>query len=307
MSTCAHRPLLAAEIGHFRSQGYLVVRGLFNAQEIEALQLDVARLQREGRLVDLLASAAAAPAGGQAGAAAQPAVNLQLCPMSPHSVLVAALRWHPEVVRVVSDLIGDPALFLLDQVFIKPPRHGAGTDWHQDHAYFAGGDPLLGVGMWVPLQGVSAQHGTMQVVPGSHLQPAAHERDPRSHVLIRARVQPDLARSIDLEAGDALFFGFGLLHATQDNRSDRERGFPTSAGHRPAPACWLWRRQRSGRDEQAVPPRRPDRLPRPQAPATIRRGHRPAPGEGFARAQWHGLRHRAFCRLPAPRTLAAHP
>jgi len=209
-------PPAAREVAAFHARGFLHVRGLFTPPEIAALRQDILRLQDAGLLIDLLKDAD--PDAG----AARPA-NLQLCPLSPHSALVAALRWHPRVLAVVRALLGEPLMFLLDQVFIKPSGRGAGTDWHQDHAYFGGGDPLLGVGMWVPLQDATHVNGTMKVVPGSHRQPVEHHRDPRSELLIRATVDPARAQVIEMQAGDALFFGFNVLHATQDNRSSEPR------------------------------------------------------------------------------------
>ncbi len=221
-------PVTASGLAEFQAQGFLVIRSLFDPEDLSALRHEIRRLQRDGRLIDLLGPGAGEGdrKGGGAGevhAEAPRASNLQLCPLSPHSELVRMLRWHPRALAVVRALVGDPLLFLLDQVFIKPPRCGAGTAWHQDHAYFAGGDPRHGVGMWIPLQDVGAANGTMQVVPGSHHAPVAHARDPRSQVLIRAEVGQREVRTMELEAGDCLCFGFGLLHATQDNPGSEAR------------------------------------------------------------------------------------
>ena len=209
---------------HYHEHGYMVVRSLFSEPELEALRQDVVRLQAEGRLANLLVHTPSNDSTARAEGAEPPGrVNLQLCPASPVSDLIHAMRGHPGLLGTVRELLGDPVRFLLDQIFIKPGLSGAGTDWHQDHAYFAGKDAALGVGMWTSLQDATIENGTMRVIPGSHRQAVNHARDPRSDSLIHAQVDESRAIAIELRAGDALFFNFGLLHCTRDNRSQHSR------------------------------------------------------------------------------------
>ena len=74
--------------------------------------------------------------------------TLQLCPTSSHSPRFRAL---PLAENVVSELIGDPAVLRLDQVFLKPGGDGAGTAWRQDNAYFKMKDLMKGVAVWFAL------------------------------------------------------------------------------------------------------------------------------------------------------------
>ena len=61
-------------------------------------------------------------------------------------------------VAITPKMVEGPALILrLDQVFLKPPRDGMGTNWHQDNAYFKISDPLKGTAMWIAVHDATAE------------------------------------------------------------------------------------------------------------------------------------------------------
>jgi ectoine hydroxylase-related dioxygenase (phytanoyl-CoA dioxygenase family) len=128
-----------------------------------------------------------------------------------------------KAVAAVSQLIGDPVLLHLDQVFLKPGKHGAGTNWHQDNAYFKIPDPLKGTAIWTAVHDANKANGTMRVIPGSFREELTHERDPESDHHIRCWPDESKAVTIELPAGGALFFCYGTAHSTGANTTDRER------------------------------------------------------------------------------------
>jgi hypothetical protein len=103
------------------------------------MQAELERLKNEGALNNVATE-------GDGKTTAKSKANLQLCPLYPHSDFFRAMAFAPKVAAAVSQLIGDPVLLHLDQVFLKPAQHGAGTNWHQDNAYFRISDPLKGTG-----------------------------------------------------------------------------------------------------------------------------------------------------------------
>jgi ectoine hydroxylase-related dioxygenase (phytanoyl-CoA dioxygenase family) len=129
----------------------------------------------------------------------------------------------PKVAEAVSQLIGDPVLLHLDQVFLKPGRHGAGTNWHQDNAYFQIPDPLRGTALWTAVHDATEANGTMRVIPGVFNEELEHGRDPDSNHHIRCYPDESKAVTVELPAGGALFFCYGTPHATGANNTDRER------------------------------------------------------------------------------------
>lgn len=206
-----------AQRRQFADLGYTTVPDFFSPREIAALRAELQRLQDVGKLRNV-----ATDGDGKTHSAVR--FNLQICPITPHSALISALKFAPKVVGAVSELIGDPVRFRLDQIFLKPARHGAGTNWHQDLAYWPGfPDPTKGVGMWTALHDATVANGTMHIVPGSHVALRAHARDPESDHHIRTQARDDEAVAIELPAGGVLFFNYGIVHCTKANTTDRER------------------------------------------------------------------------------------
>jgi ectoine hydroxylase-related dioxygenase (phytanoyl-CoA dioxygenase family) len=210
-------PLTAAAIRQFHELGYCTVPAFFDAREVAAMRAELERFQREGMLKNVATD-------GDGTTRSTTAFNLQICPISPRSRFYRALPWASKVVEAVSACIGDPVAFWLDQIFLKPGRHGAGTNWHQDNAYFRQPDPTAGVGMWTALHDATIQNGCMNVVPRSHVSLRPHQRDPGSdHHIHVPDVRDDESVPIELAAGGILLFNWGVLHCTKGNRTDRAR------------------------------------------------------------------------------------
>jgi len=205
--------LSAAQIEQFKTQGYLVVEGFFNERETAALRADVERLQGLGKLRNVFA-------GEQTGGAKQ---NLQLCPLYTHSDLVRALPFVPKVRESVAALIGAPTILHLDQVFLKPAKHGSGTNWHQDNAYFKIADPMKGTAMWVAVHDATVANGTIEVIPEKVGAKLEHGRDPDSDHHIRCYPDETQARPVELKAGGVVFFAYGVPHCTRANRTEKDR------------------------------------------------------------------------------------
>ena len=143
--------------------------------------------------------------------------------MWPHSRLFQAMPFAPKVAEAVSALIGDPVLLHLDQVFLKPGRHGVGTNWHQDNAYFRIPDPLAGTALWTAVHAATASNGAMRVIPRKFDVELPHDRDPFSDHHIRCWPDESEAVLVELPAGGALFFAYGTPHCTGANLTDAAR------------------------------------------------------------------------------------
>ncbi len=204
------------EMETFRSDGYARKDGFFDERETRAIQNEVSRLKDAGKLRNVATD-------GDGKTSAEALRNLQLCPMYNHSRFFRALPFHPQVVGAVSELIGDPHILHLDQVFLKPGGDGMGTNWHQDNAYFKITDPMRGTAMWISVHDATLENGTMSVIPGSFREWYEHSRDPFSNHHIRCYPPEDQAVPIELSAGSVLFFCYGTAHRTGANGTRRER------------------------------------------------------------------------------------
>ncbi len=111
----------------FRAQGYTVAPGMFTAREVAAFLAELERFKRDG-----LGRNVATDSDGRTQSTTK--INYQIIPLKNKSALMRALPYHPKVVVAIRQLIGDPFVRHLDQIFLKPGRIGAGTDWHTDNA-----------------------------------------------------------------------------------------------------------------------------------------------------------------------------
>lgn len=208
--------LSAAQVQQFRDEGYVPVPHFFKAREVAALQADIRRLVLAGLLRNVAtAGDGQTPSGSRA--------NLQICPMSPQSSLVRALPFEPKVTEAVTALLGERVLLHLDQCFLKPARHGSGTNWHQDNAYFKIADPAKGTALWIAIHDATVANGTLHVIPRQVHEQLAHDRDPESNHHIRCYPLEDAAVPVALEAGGAVFFAYGTPHCTRGNTTERDR------------------------------------------------------------------------------------
>jgi ectoine hydroxylase-related dioxygenase (phytanoyl-CoA dioxygenase family) len=208
--------LMPVQVEHFKTHGYVAVRDFWDAREVAAMQAELERLKEEGLLRNVATD-------GDGKTHSKAIVNLQLCPMYNKSDFFRAMPFAPKVIASLSQLIGDPFLLHLDQVFLKPGRHGSGTNWHQDNAYFKISDPMKGAALWTAVHDATIANGTMHIIPDSVYEVFEHSRDPYSDHHIRCYPPEERAIPIELPAGGVLFFAYGIAHCTRGNTTDRER------------------------------------------------------------------------------------
>ena len=100
------------EIQQFRSEGWIAITEFWTEREVRAMRAELERLKAVGLLRNVATSS--------------DKINLQLCPMFPHSRFYRAMPFADKAISAVRQLIGDPVVLQLDQVFLKPggARHG---------------------------------------------------------------------------------------------------------------------------------------------------------------------------------------
>ena len=204
------------QVEDYQRDGYTCLPNLFSPREVTAMQAEVDRLMEDGLLRNVAVHE-------EDHAQGKDAKNLQICPLSPHSMLFRALPYEETVIDKVRQCIGESFVLHLDQIFLKPGHSGRGTSWHQDNAYFRVEDPTFGVGMWIAIHDATVANGTLHVVPSSYRNAIEHERDPGSDHHIRCQMDESKAVAVDLPAGSAILFNFGVPHCTKANTTDAAR------------------------------------------------------------------------------------
>src|SRR5581483_2677695 len=69
------------------------------------------------------------------------------------------LLWQPQFTVAAAQLLGGAVRFWHDQLFCKPPRHGAVVAWHQDYSYWTRTQPLAHLTCWIGLDDATSANG----------------------------------------------------------------------------------------------------------------------------------------------------
>src|SRR5690606_24008707 len=109
-------------------------------------------------------------------------------------------------------------------VMTKAPAYSSVTLWHQDVRYWSFERPEL-VSLWIALGDETADNGALALIPGTHRQVFAASRLDEAKFLRpelpenRALIQE--AQTVELSAGDVVFFHCRTFHAAGRNLTDR--------------------------------------------------------------------------------------
>lgn len=135
----------------------------------------------------------------------------------------------PDLVELVSGVIGEDVILWGCQVFCKPGGDGLETPFHQDGHYWPI-RPLATCTIWVALDASTRDNGCLRVVPGSHRggKLYAHLREDRADLVLTQRISDPAFREadavdIELQPGQMSLHDVYMIHGANVNRSPRRR------------------------------------------------------------------------------------
>jgi len=99
------------------------------------------------------------------------------------------------------------------EVYYKSPPH---QDWRSMQG------SLNAIVVWVPLMEISQALGALEIIPGSHLWGLLESREDEWYRRIEG-IGDDQYQSVEMNAGDALFFSAFLVHRSGNNVTDSIR------------------------------------------------------------------------------------
>ncbi len=211
--------ITSADIEQFVNDGYLVVKHLVSAADVERARDDAHGF-----------------ATGQYDVAGIPEHGEILAVHFPHWISSVALDLvkHAGVVDVVSKVAGahlahwnGAVKCMQSMLFLKPPGL-PGQAWHQDERFIPTRDRSL-MGAWIALDDATIENGCLWVIPGSHrdgvlFQSRPHanpeEYDPTDESF---GFDDSSAIPVEVGPGDVVFFNGYLLHRSTRNRSTNNR------------------------------------------------------------------------------------
>jgi ectoine hydroxylase-related dioxygenase (phytanoyl-CoA dioxygenase family) len=203
----------------YQENGYVVIPGLFSADEVAHYREHFMTLRRHG-----------AYPGDLVGV--DPRSN---DPLKRYPRMIHMHRWDDVSLRWVLDqrlnacmtgLLGREPYAVQTMLYFKPPG-SRGQALHQDNFYLRA-QPGTCLAAWFALDRCDEANGCMQVVPGSHTWPllCTEKADTRvSFTDVTVPLPPEAeVRPVVMEAGDVLFFNGALVHGSYPNTTtDRFR------------------------------------------------------------------------------------
>jgi len=213
----ASGPLDQNQVREYEENGFVLARGLFDAEEIGLLR----RAAKEDRELDQHSFGRGDGEGGT--------VRLSLW-NHPGDTLYGMFARSESIVNSAEKLLGGEVYHYHSKMIMKDPRVGGAWAWHQDYGYWYQNGvlfPLL-CSASIAVDPATRENGCLQVVRGSH------RLGRIDHVLTGDQAGADLERVnqilqrmelvyVEMEPGDTLFFDCNLLHRSDQNRSDKPR------------------------------------------------------------------------------------
>ncbi|MEX6686484.1 phytanoyl-CoA dioxygenase family protein [Danxiaibacter flavus] len=208
------------EVQTFHNDGYVIVRNLFSAEEINKLySLATGDDVVKNNAFDL---------NDQTGKKTK--LTLWFKPGNDlYSLLIRSERMVYSAAKLLDSEA--PVCHFHTKLMQKEPKVGGAWEWHQDYGYwyknqFLFPDQLISI--MVALTEANKENGCLQVIKGSHKlgrvnHGFAGEQVGADMVMVNHCLDTMEHVYVELQPGDALFFHSNLLHRSEANLSDRPR------------------------------------------------------------------------------------
>lgn len=216
-------------------EGYLVIRGLLSAKEVEAAKArlqgivqcwphdapaSVYNAERESPGVPLVDIDPAVLEGSMPTPRARELAVRRVFRLAVHDRFFKDLASEPKFTDLLARAWATEDIAVLQSMaLLKPPGTGE-KFFHADNAYFRLYPERVGA-YWVALDAVDHTNGAMHVVPRSH-RGGVPPHLPNVSARDVAAARRD-AVAVPLSPGDALLFHGNILHGTPPNVSSRRR------------------------------------------------------------------------------------
>jgi hypothetical protein len=205
------------QLRQYATDGYCIVRGLFEHDEILEAIHEAERLYQLRELIRT----------ENIRCRWQPHIQTNEClfecfdPVIDLSPKLEKMARDPRILGVLSAIYGEPAHLFKDKLIFKPPG-AKGYDLHQDYISWPT-FPRSFVTAAIALDPSGAANGATEVFPGYHRLGYLSPADGMYHSLSADTVDVRRGVLLELEPGDTAFFGAFTPHRSSANRSDRWR------------------------------------------------------------------------------------
>jgi ectoine hydroxylase-related dioxygenase (phytanoyl-CoA dioxygenase family) len=206
-----------ADLNFYEHEGYLVLRGLFGAEDIARLATDVDRVCRERTdLIDANNMRVRLKPHHETN---EPLFEV-FDPISDLSPVARAMTRDRRILDRLHDLYGEPAEVFKDKLIYKPAG-ALGATLHQDWIAWPG-FPESFVTVLVAIDPFTADSGATEVFPRYHTQGYLSPKDGQHHYVELGEL-PTEPIPLLLDPGDVAIFGCFTPHRAAANTSATTR------------------------------------------------------------------------------------
>ncbi len=205
------------QLQQFHTDGYYVVKNLFDSEEIDLLK----KTAVEDRMLDQQSFGRDDGEGGS--------VRLSLWNHPGDTIYGMFARCH-RIVDTAEQILEDEVYHYHSKMILKDAKIGGAWAWHQDYGYWYQNGLLYPdlISVFIAVDPSTKLNGCLQVIKGSHKMGRVN------HILTgdqsgadMERVEEALKRMelvyVEMEPGDAVFFHSNTLHRSDQNKSDMSR------------------------------------------------------------------------------------
>jgi ectoine hydroxylase len=213
----ANSNLSAQQISDFHRDGYLIIRAMFDHEEMDILRAVAkadAAIKEHAYLVD----------DGKGAA-----TKLALWNKAGDDLYGAVARGH-RIVDAMEQLLGDEVYHYHSKMSIKEPFTGGAWAWHQDYGYWYMNGCLFPdmASALIAVDPNTRENGCLQVLRGSHkLGRVEHGKFGDQTGADPERVENAMKIMelvyVEMGPGDVLFFHSNTLHRSDQNKSPHPR------------------------------------------------------------------------------------
>lgn len=205
------------EVAAFKRDGYLMIRGLFDEEEIRMMSV----VARGDDAIQAHAYDVEDVSGNK--------TKLTLWNHPSDDIFGMVARCH-RVVDTAERLLDDEVYHYHSKLSMKEPKVGGAWEWHQDYGYWYENGCLFPdmLSCMIALDPATRENGCMQLLKGSHrLGRIDHTLEGEQTGADKDRVA-EVAKVCDLvyaemDPGDAMFFHSNTLHCSAPNESEDPR------------------------------------------------------------------------------------
>ena len=205
----------------YDENGYLVMPGVFSADEIAELETDFDRIVHQisstGENVNARWSGPEVDRIGAAEMFVAHTHNVQQFSAAWHRALL-----HPTFLAITRQILGEDIMLHHSKLFQKPAEKGAAFPMHQDWEYF----PTMLDTMMAAIIHVSAateEMGCFRVYPGTHKLGRIGGTTGNKDSELLAQYPIEGSTALEAKPGDVVFFHYCLIHGSLPNTSQSIR------------------------------------------------------------------------------------